>query len=115
METFSWGNGNVPEINIMNPPRKDTIIIPVGAYAVLRIRSDNPGKWFLHCHKGFHQISGMAMVLSEAIDQAPNAPKGFPVCSNFYEDHSRNFLYAKGDGSNGKWIFGFFKVNVCFQ
>jgi len=46
----TWENGNIPGLNLKNPPRKDTLIIPTGAYAVLRIRSDNPGKWFLHCH-----------------------------------------------------------------
>lgn len=46
----SWVNGNVPGLNLVNPPRKDTLIIPTGAYAVIRLRSDNPGKWFLHCH-----------------------------------------------------------------
>ena len=62
----SWNNGNVPGMNMKNPPRKDTIIIPTGGYAVVRIRSNNRGWWFMHCHIEMHLLSGMAMVLNEA-------------------------------------------------
>ena len=58
----SWSNGNVPGLNLINPPRKDTLIIPTGAYAVLRLRSDNPGKWFLHCHIEVSTISFVNVV-----------------------------------------------------
>ena len=30
----SWNNGNIPGLNLLNPIRKDTIIIPTGGYAV---------------------------------------------------------------------------------
>ena len=29
-----WENGNVPGLNLIDPPRKDTVIIPSGGYAV---------------------------------------------------------------------------------
>lgn len=91
----SWKGGNVPGMNMKNPPRKDTLIIPTGGYAVLRIRSDNPGKWFMHCHIEVHALDGMAMVLTEAMDKIPKPPKGFPVCKNFYNDHTRDFAYSQ--------------------
>ena len=62
----SWKNGNVPGLNIKDPIRKDTIIIPTGGYAVIRIRSTNPGRWLMHCHIEVHALDGMAMVLNEA-------------------------------------------------
>ena len=46
-------------------PLKDTILIPAGGYAVVYLKADNPGVWFLHCHIGDHQITGMSMALSE--------------------------------------------------
>ncbi|XP_057293169.1 LOW QUALITY PROTEIN: uncharacterized protein LOC130621834 [Hydractinia symbiolongicarpus] len=82
----SWQYGKVPGLNLKNPPRKDTLIIPTGGYAVIRIRSDNPGRWFMHCHIEVHSLNGMAMVLSEAEDRAATPPSGFPECSNFYSD-----------------------------
>ena len=90
----TWYDGNVPGLNLKNPPRKDTIIIPTGGYVVLRIRSDNPGKWLMHCHIEVHALDGMAMVLNEALDKVPEAPKGFPICQNFYNDHSRDISYV---------------------
>ena len=57
----SWKYGNVPDLNVKNPPRKDTLMIPAGAYAVIRVRSNNPGKWFLHCHIEFHAMQGIVL------------------------------------------------------
>lgn len=91
----SWQNGNVPGLNLKNPPRKDTLIIPTGGYAVIRIRSDNPGKWFIHCHIEVHSLDGMAMVMTEGFDNLPTPPNGFPVCQNFYNDHSRDYEYIR--------------------
>ena len=95
-----WRGGNLPGLNLKNPPRKDSIIVPTGGYVVLRIRSDNPGKWFLHCHIEVHALDGMAMVVNEAVDRTPSPPKGFPVCSHFYNDPSRDLQFIAED--NGK-------------
>ena len=89
-----WKNGNIPGLNLINPPRKDSIIVPTGGYVVLRIRSDNPGKWFLHCHIEVHALDGMAMVINEALERSPPPPAGFPVCSNFYLDPWRDLHFT---------------------
>ena len=78
----SWKYGNIPGLNLKDPPRKDTIIIPTGGYAVLRIRSNNPGWWFMHCHIEMHLLSGMAMVLNEAPSKLPTPPTDLPKCEN---------------------------------
>lgn len=104
----SWKGDNIPGLNLKNPPRKDTLIIPTGGYAVLRIRSDNPGKWFMHCHIEVHALDGMAMVLKEAMENVPKAPRGFPVCKNFYNDHSRDVAYSN---INGKISFTFILIS----
>ena len=79
----SWKGDNIPGLNLNDPPRKDTLIIPTGGYAVLRIKSDNPGKWFLHCHIEVHALNGMAMVLKEAPENVPKTTREFPVLKNF--------------------------------
>lgn len=71
----SWRHGLVPGLNLINPIRKDTIMIPTGGYAVIRIQTDNPGKWFMHCHVELHALSGMALILSEAVDHLPERPE----------------------------------------
>ena len=56
----NWADGNVPGLKLKNAPKKDTLMIPAGAYAVIRFKSNNPGKWLMHCHTGFHLMLGMA-------------------------------------------------------
>ena len=58
-----WANGNAPGLKLKNAPKKDTLMIPAGAYAVIRFRSDNPGKWFMHCHIEFHSMQGMRVTV----------------------------------------------------
>lgn len=75
-----WKNGKIPDLNLKNPPRKDTLIISPGRYAVVSIKSDKPGKWFIHCHVEFDAIGGMAVVMAEGMDKAPKKPPDFPQC-----------------------------------
>ncbi|XP_050417525.1 uncharacterized protein LOC126830970 isoform X1 [Patella vulgata] len=79
----SWLGGNVPGLELKNPPRKDTIIVPTGGYVVVRIKADNPGVWFMHCHIELHNMNGMAMMINESFPRHPDPPKGFPRCGNF--------------------------------
>ena len=40
----SWAGGNHPDAIGPYAPRKDTVLVPVGGYIVLRFKADNPGK-----------------------------------------------------------------------
>ncbi|CAF0817757.1 unnamed protein product [Didymodactylos carnosus] len=66
-----WSLGNIASIpiaNLVNPPIKDTIFVPVGGFIVARFRSNNIGLWFLHCHIEVHQAEGMALFIQEGSD-----------------------------------------------
>jgi FtsP/CotA-like multicopper oxidase with cupredoxin domain len=65
-----------PELNLLNPQRRDTVSVPRHGYVVLRFRADNPGLWMLHCHVVFHQASGMAMGLLVGGDEKHDAVDG---------------------------------------
>ena len=54
----SYGGDNIPDLKFDRSVRKDTLMVPAGAYAVIRFKTDNPGKWFLHCHIEFHSMQG---------------------------------------------------------
>ena len=57
-------------------PRKDTILVPEGGYAVVYVVADNPGIWFMHCHIENHQVEGMEVIINEAQpNQNPSPPK----------------------------------------
>ena len=49
--------------------RIDTVMVPAGGYVVINFLSDNPGEWFLHCHKELHQLEGMAVIVNEALEE----------------------------------------------
>lgn len=42
-----------------------------------------------------HALDGMGMVLDEAPERPVKKPRGFPVCTNFYDDHSRDVDYVE--------------------
>ncbi|XP_022299973.2 uncharacterized protein LOC111108406 [Crassostrea virginica] len=79
----TWLNGNVPGLELQNPPRKDTVIVPSGGYVVVRIKADNPGLWIMHCHIELHASDGMAMLINESFPHIPETPRHFPKCGNF--------------------------------
>ncbi|KAJ1300466.1 hypothetical protein OPQ81_005281 [Rhizoctonia solani] len=51
------------KLNTTNPIRRDTTVIPSNSWSVLRIKADNPGVWFLHCHIDWHLAHGFAAVV----------------------------------------------------
>ncbi|XP_064605204.1 uncharacterized protein LOC135470287 [Liolophura sinensis] len=84
----SWLHGNVPDVELEKPPRKDTLIVPTGGYAVIRIKADNPGIWTLHCHIQIHNMDGMVMLLNESYSETPKIPNNFPSCRNYHGHHT---------------------------
>lgn len=51
---------------------------------MLRLKADNPGMWFLHCHIEMHHEQGMALIL-DGSDGLSAPPAGYPTC-----DYSEN-------------------------
>jgi FtsP/CotA-like multicopper oxidase with cupredoxin domain len=45
-------------LNTANPPRRDTLTIGGGEHVLLRIITDTPGVWPIHCHIGWHLATG---------------------------------------------------------
>nr|CAD1841882.1 unnamed protein product [Ananas comosus var. bracteatus] len=42
------------KFNLVDPPMRNTVGVPVSGWAVIRFRADNPGIWFVHCHIDSH-------------------------------------------------------------
>nr|XP_022304117.1 laccase-5-like [Crassostrea virginica] len=78
---------NIPGINLLDPVRKDTIVVPYGGYSVIRIWATNPGIWFMHCHIDGHMVGGMALMLNESFENIYQyLPDGLPTCHSFTND-----------------------------
>jgi len=72
--------------NLVNPPMKDTVIIPNRGYTIVRFFSDNPGFWPLHCHILFHDPT-MFLVIQvgeyEDIKESLQIPDNFTRCGSY--------------------------------
>ncbi|PVH90787.1 laccase-like multicopper oxidase [Periconia macrospinosa] len=56
-------------LNLNNPPRRDTAMLPASGHLVLAFETDNPGAWLMHCHIGWHTSEGFAMQFIERYDE----------------------------------------------
>lgn len=50
-------------LNTVNPPRRDVLSIPGTSWAILRVITDTPGVWPMHCHIGWHLAVGKLGVI----------------------------------------------------
>ncbi|XP_039129384.1 LOW QUALITY PROTEIN: laccase-3-like [Dioscorea cayenensis subsp. rotundata] len=61
-----FGNFNAAtdtaKFNLVDPPLRNTVGVPVNGWAVIRFVADNPGVWFMHCHLDVHITWGLSMV-----------------------------------------------------
>lgn len=55
--------GTPQELNLKNPPLKDTLNIWPNAEQVIQWKATNPGHWIFHCHVEWHLAGGMASIL----------------------------------------------------
>lgn len=98
---------NIPNINIIDPVRKDTIVVPYGGYSIIRIWATNPGVWFLHCHIDRHMLNGMALMLNESFEMIGDLPKEMPTCHSFRNVplSQRSTVLAVSSDTNGGLLF----------
>jgi len=56
-------------LQLKNPPRRDTALMPAAGFIVIAFETDNPGVWLMHCHIGWHTSMGFALQFVEMQDQ----------------------------------------------
>ncbi|XXH01375.1 hypothetical protein Hte_007735 [Hypoxylon texense] len=56
-------------LNTVNPPRRDTALLPPSGHLVIAFETDNPGVWLMHCHIGWHTSQGFALQFVERYDE----------------------------------------------
>lgn len=52
-------------LNLSNPPRRDTALLPAAGWLYIAFQTDNPGAWVMHCHIGWHTLEGFALQFLE--------------------------------------------------
>ncbi|KAH6874866.1 multicopper oxidase [Thelonectria olida] len=69
---LAQGSGEYTEhtpLDLTNPPRRDTALLPGPGHLVMAWKTDNPGAWLLHCHIGWHMSEGFAVQFLEREDE----------------------------------------------
>ncbi|PSN70011.1 hypothetical protein BS50DRAFT_608676 [Corynespora cassiicola Philippines] len=60
------GHGYAPSdfsaLDLSSPLRRDTASVEAFGWLLVRFTADNPGVWAFHCHIGWHNEAGLAMV-----------------------------------------------------
>ncbi|CAI9783295.1 unnamed protein product [Fraxinus pennsylvanica] len=75
-----FGNFNrtrdTKKFNFVNPQERNTIGVPVGGWAVVRFRANNPGVWLMHCHLDVHLPWGLATAF--VVENGPTPSTSLP-------------------------------------
>ncbi|KAK6929518.1 Multicopper oxidase, C-terminal [Dillenia turbinata] len=86
---IGFGNFNAQtdsaKFNLVDPPLRNTIAVPVNGWAVIRFVADNPGVWIMHCHLDVHITWGLAMAFLVEngvgeLESLEPLPVDYPVC-----------------------------------
>ncbi|XP_027336200.1 laccase-12-like [Abrus precatorius] len=73
------------KFNLVDPPLRNTVAVPVNGWAVIRFVADNPGAWLMHCHLDVHITWGLATVLLVEngvgkLQSIESPPLDLPLC-----------------------------------
>lgn len=68
-------------LDLSNPLRRDTASVEAFGWTLIRVITDNPGSWALHCHVSWHAEAGLLMQLLTRTDdlkdiQVPEENRG---------------------------------------
>ncbi|KAI3419504.1 Laccase [Psidium guajava] len=84
-----FGNFNpatdTAKFNLVDPPMRNTVGVPVNGWAVIRFLADNPGVWIMHCHLDVHITWGLAMAFLVEngvgeLQSIQSPPEDLPPC-----------------------------------
>ncbi|KAJ9675397.1 hypothetical protein PVL29_024358 [Vitis rotundifolia] len=83
----NFNNETDPKLyNLVDPPERNTIVVPKNGWVALRFRANNPGVWLWHCHFDKHFTWGMATVFIVKNGKTPETsllppPAYMPQCT----------------------------------
>jgi len=59
-------------LTLINPPRRDVVLLPRNGFVVIAFKTDNPGSWLMHCHIAYHASGGLSLQILERQADANN-------------------------------------------
>ncbi|XP_047306624.1 laccase-15-like [Impatiens glandulifera] len=78
-------NKDPMKYNLVDPPLRNTVCVPINGWIAIRFKANNPGVWFIHCHLERHLTWGMNTVLIVKDGKRPEEkmlppPRDMPPC-----------------------------------
>ncbi|XP_024019721.1 L-ascorbate oxidase [Morus notabilis] len=67
-------------LNLKNPPLRNTAVIFPYGWTALRFVADNPGVWAFHCHIEPHLHLGMGVIFAEGVHRVGKIPNEALAC-----------------------------------
>ncbi|CAN6283662.1 unnamed protein product [Urochloa humidicola] len=67
---------DVARYNLVNPPLRNTVLVPRLGWVALRFVADNPGIWYMHCHFEYHMTMGMIALF--IVEDGPTVDTSLP-------------------------------------
>ncbi|GAA0156166.1 oxidase [Lithospermum erythrorhizon] len=67
---------DVTNYNLKNPQIRNTVAVPIGGWAAIRFRANNPGMWFIHCHLEVDMPWGLSAAF--AVENGPTPSTSLP-------------------------------------
>ena len=77
----TWDDSKAAQLNLVNPPFRDTGTVFAGGWVYLRVATHAPGAWLFHCHTPAHAHMGQVAVFAVGLDQLGAPPAGLPECA----------------------------------
>jgi len=92
------------ELDLVNPARRDVVMLPASGFVIIAFKTDNPGTWLMHCHIAWHSSSGLALQWVERpsdipalMDRNPGVKREFAErCHQWLDHESSNCEWKKG-------------------
>ncbi|KAF8451424.1 multicopper oxidase-domain-containing protein, partial [Terfezia claveryi] len=97
--------GHNYELDLVNPARRDVVMLPASGFVIIAFKTDNPGTWLMHCHIAWHSSAGLVLQWVERPSEIPGLMDNNPgVKAEFKE---RCHQWEEHENSGCQWQKGF--------
>lgn len=79
-------------------------MLPAEGWLLIAFQSDNPGAWVLHCHIGWHQLTGFSMQILDQMSKIAGLYSEADLeatCGPWSEYYDNAGFTQKGDDDDG--------------
>jgi len=97
--------GQSYELDLVNPCRRDVVMLPANGYVIIAFKTDNPGTWLMHCHIAWHTSSGLALQWVERPNDIQALMNRDPSVKPEFEE--RCHQWQMHEASKCEWKQGF--------